>query len=95
MREVVCVNFAVVKGGILLFLYLQTIKEKCDKIKGEKIVTTIIHKSQLLVKLLAIQVKNQTELSTPIQYASDRIKRIDTNKVIISLYFISSDQFDL
>ena len=49
MREAVCVNFAVVKRGILLFLYLQIIKEKCDKIKGEKIVTTIIHKSQLLV----------------------------------------------
>jgi len=32
--------------------------------------------------------KNQTELSTPILYASDNIKKIDTNKVIISLYFI-------
>ena len=49
MREVVCVHFAVVKRAILLFLYPQIIKEKCDKIKGEKIATTVIHKSQLLV----------------------------------------------
>lgn len=49
MHEAVCVNFAVVKRGILLFLYPQIMKEKSDKIKGEKIVTTIIHKLQLLV----------------------------------------------
>ena len=48
------------------------------------------HNSYITIAKVASNItrKNQTELSTPILYASDRIKKIDTKNVMISLYFI-------
>jgi len=48
------------------------------------------HNSYITITKVASNItgKNQTELSTPMPYASDRIKKIDTNNVMRSLYFI-------
>jgi len=48
------------------------------------------HNSYITIAKVASNItgKNQTELSTPMPYASDRMKKIDTNNVMRSLYFI-------